>query len=427
MNTVKSDSLSAFLINIGGALALGSALVLWGGLFGLELPGAFSFGPIRIQDIVCILGIGMIFMGIFIKGKVPIKTVVYFLLFLSWIAYGVIIGYLNRNSVDNIGFETRAQIYALFGAIVGATLPNVKNHAYIANCALIMASAIIIQWVFMLLGVNFLLVSGGNPGNIFTLNIPLVRPPGGFHLVGLGLMLAIGPWSPGIFLSLAILAVAVIISQSKTYWLLAVFALLIGPLAQKRLQAFGFVRNIVLALLVVIVAVFVFNIAGSITNTNISPIEKFTKIFEDSDIRYGVLDVRQLELNYAISAIQQSDPLKILFGHGLGYSYQPLNSIFYRSDITDQKALSMFVHNYPMWVMLKYGLAGLLFLFILLVSIYQGIRKGNIFQKRFGVVFGLLFIGSLAMGTFESPPTAFLFGLLATMVGILKYKSEGVL
>ncbi len=402
------------LINYGSGLVVFSVLLFWGGLFGMESSESFSIGILRVQDITSFLGIGLIILGTIIRGTISRSFINNIFLFGMWLLFGVCVGLLNGNSLNNIGFEARGQMYVLFGAIVSSNITKDKVKSYLNLSALLIAAAVIIQWLFIILNVNFLLLSGGNIGNIFTLNIPLVRPGGGFHLVGIGLILAIGPWSEGILLSAVILGIAVIISQSKTYWMLSAFALFISPFLNRRFRFWGIVRNITLAFFAIILLYVVFSTAGSLLFLkNVSPIEKFTAVFTDRDIRFGVLDVRQIELNYVNSILKKSNPAELFFGRGLGYIYHPLNAVFYRSDIRDQEVLAMFVHNTLAWVMLKFGLIGIIFIFIILLFVLRRIRIGSIYQKQLGFVLLMLVIGSLAMGTFQDPLSAFLFGLLA--------------
>jgi hypothetical protein len=410
---------SELILNIGGGLAIFAALVLWGGLFGLDLPTAPSFGYVRIQDILCAIGVGMIVLGIMIRGTVPTKAIIFTFLFIAWIADGVIVGLLNNNTPDNIGYETRIQIYALFGISIGSILTRNKIRTFLLNAAIIMALAMLVQWVFTLLGLNILVVSGVNLGNLFTLNVPLIRPPGGYHVVAAGLLLLLGPWSQGAYLATFLLGGAVIVSQSKTYWLLGVFLVFLRPLTKKRSWVFGVMRNGILIFIGIILTILIFNIAGSIKGINVSPIEKFTSMFDDANIQYGVIGRRQVELDYAFSDLVDQ-PAHILFGYGLGYSYRPFDVLFYRDDPTGQERLSLFVHNYIVWVILKFGMIGLAIVFILIYLIFAGIRRGDIYQKQFGSVFLLILIGSLVLGSFESPSGAFLFGILTAAAGNLR-------
>jgi len=416
MTTKKNHSFSEFLISFGGGLAAGSVLLLWGGLFGLELSDAPSFGFVRIQDILCIVGMGMVLAGILVRGRVSYKFNFYFLLFFGWIVYGIIIGILNNTPFDSIGYEARAQIYALFGAIVGSILSKNKIRFLLLSTAVIMALAILIQWALILSGSDIFLVSGGSLGNVFTLNLPLVRPVGGSHLVAAGMFLALNPWSQGTLLISTILAVAVIGGQSKAYWLLSLLALFLGSLAKGRSRIFAVIKNGMVGLLAILLAMVIFNFVGSKSNVTVSPFQKFTILFDNSEVKNGVLGERWSELNYTFLSMKKN-PYSILFGHGLGYSYRSPDLLFYRADPTGAQRLSMYVHSYPVWVLLKYGLAGLCFIFVLLVFVYQGMRKGDIYQKQFGFVLGLLLIGSITSGTFQDPTTAFLLGLLAAAAG----------
>lgn len=397
------------------------AFVLWGGIGTLNSPTAPEIaGMFRVQDILSGAGgLVLAFFSLFRRYKrsafMVIVACVYLLL------YGILIGLANNNRLIDIAFEARILLYMILGLLVGISINNYTLLRSLQFYTLVVSLAILIQWFLLLGGSRVVFIHGVNPGNIFTGNIPLVRPSG-FDLVGVGLILAISPWRPFDLSRRVIwlLVFVLIILQSKTYWVLVIF-MVVFRLVVKALKFRSALSAITiktgnwLALVVFITALLLAVLSGRIPESShalvLMPYNKFKGLLTDPEIAYGVVGKRSDEAALMLKAWSGS-LVSVLLGKGLGYMYRDPDVLFYRANPRDGERLAMFGHNFFLWLLLKFGLVGtMVFLGTILLAFLSAARRGGD-QAHFGLGLAALLIGSLLLGSIESPTGAFLFGLL---------------
>lgn len=410
-----------------------SALVLWGGIGSLNAPDAPEIaGVVRIQDTLSgIGGLVLLLLSTFQSHKKTGALAV--MAFVGLLLYGVAIGLLNNNELVDIAFEARILLYMILGLLVGFLVNDESLDKLIAFYAMLVALAILAQWLLMLSGSQASFVHGVNPGNIFTGNIPLVRPSS-FHLVGAGTVLAISPWKPRPVRRLYILLLlfVLVVIQSKTYWVLLVIGVLVNFVVNAAYRKISSkLVSLSLSLVCVSLAVGALLVLMLSRQTPevirafvVMPYEKFKGILTDQEITYGVIGKRLDETAYMVQEWTAS-PLSVVFGRGLGFLYRDPALLFYRANPRDAERLAMFGHNFYLWLLLKFGLVGtLMFLWPVSMALVSAVR-GPQAQKHFGLGLVSLLISSMVLGVAEEPTGAFLVGLL--IAGTLEASRDGAL
>jgi hypothetical protein len=209
-----------------------------------------------------------------------------------------------------------------------------------------------------------------------------------------------------------------VITQSKTYWGLIILTLLLSAfLGQKNTVSLGKISRSVFG----IVSLFILAILLGLVATDGSdgnglealtlPFRKFLLVLADQDFKDAVIGKRMEEAILIINSLRDS-VASILFGKGLGYIYRDISLFYYRSNLRDLQQLSMFSHNYILWLILKFGLLGLsIFVWTVFLAL-RSAYKGNSYQKCFAFACVVLLMSSLLMGSLENPTAGFLFGIL---------------
>ena len=397
-----------------------SSLFLWGGIGRFDtVDGPEIAGLIRYQDLFALLSSCILLAYLIRDGKVPQW---FFLLgggVLFLIIYGTLIGIANGNNLQNIALEVRPFIYVFYGLIVAAAVTPKLLGSYLILYASIAAIIFILQFIVVLIvGESGIFTTETHLGNAFTLNLPLVRPQA-FHLVVIGLILAFTRLNKMKYLLLVLLlGLALLITQSKTYWLFV--ALFMGAffIISKKITINRKVILVTASSVLLIGATLILAISpNNSTNPYSLVIKKFSDVFTSSEISYGVVGIRLEESDLLMQPIIDEPP-RMLYGHGLGYLYREQNSLFYRAAERDQQRLAMFGHNFYLWMLLKVGMVGVgVFLLITLLPILFGSRGGT-YQQNFVYCLLAVLFSAIFLGTFESPLGGFLLGLL--LAGAIK-------
>jgi len=396
---------------------------MWGGIGLFDTVQAPEIaGVLKYQDVLVLLG------GIFIAfltlqfWRLSKSFVIVTCVILVLIGWGVLVGFMYQNGGRNIALELRPLLYMLLGVFLANLLDRETIAQNLTLYSFFVAVAILVQFFLFLKG-GPVFVNGVVPGNVNSVNLPVVRPQS-FHLIIIGLIFAYGGlksrsrvWT--VFVT-AVLLAALLVMQSKTYWGLAAFTFLalflfdqsISIRTKVRLAAIFFIGSIALTLITTPL------VNENNQNGGILIIKKITDVFADTQVAYGVVGVRLDEGSLMIQSWRET-ALTILFGRGLGHMYRDINLFFYRADLRDQERLAMFGHNFYLWLLLKFGLLGTaVFGGLISYTLAHITQKSHILRRYFVLAAFIMLAASVFLGVLESPLGSFLFGLL--MFGIVK-------
>ena len=389
-----------------------AAFVLWGGLGRLDAADAArAAGMIRLPDIVA--GGGLLLAAVSWRRRVLRKPVLQAAIVLSLLLVGgILIGWINGNRLLNILFEARLIGYMLAGLLVMSDWSAADIDGAARLYATVMAGATLIQFGFLLAGDVGMFLSNTHTGNAFTLWIPFTRPPA-FHLIGVALVLSMtrrGRSKLG--LSTWLLAGALLVNQSRTYWVVAA-SVGLGALALGWMRRRARVLPLLFAAVIGVGLLMIAPVPSQMGRQSIGAlvIQKFALLLEERDIASEVIGARLEENRLMLQAATES-PAGLLIGKGLGYIYRDLDLLFARTDERERERLAMYGHNTYAWLLLKFGLIGFLMFAGVCARVLAFARTGGGDASRFGLALAALLIPSLTLGSLESPTGAFLFGLL---------------
>jgi hypothetical protein len=401
-----------FLAQLVGHGLMVAALVMWGGMFRLDAVDAPEIGGLfRFQDILAGLsGTALVFLFL-TKNRWSSHWVAQVAIVFVIAVHATFIGLINGNKLVNIALELRPFLYLIAGILTAMMLYRPIIDRMLRLYATLMSVAILAQFVLLNAGSSLLFLTGAHLGNIFTLGLPIVRPQA-FHLIGAGFILAVTRSGRSRFrLDTWIILVALIITQSKTYWLMGAFATILSILTDHSLSqasklglfGLGIVYLIMLAVL-----------PAPVGDRIQSPLElvykKFALVFQDENIGYGVIDVRMEEARLLLMPLDE--PAALVFGRGFGYVYRDIGLFFYRENPRDLERLAMFGHNYYLWLLLKAGLVGVLLFACASVPVLLSLGSKDSDRRRFAAVFLAVLIGAATLGSMEGPTGAYLLGVL---------------
>ncbi|MCA9935304.1 MAG: hypothetical protein H6662_05075 [Ardenticatenaceae bacterium] len=394
-----------------------ACFLMWGGIGLFDTAQSPEIaGALKYQDVLVLIGGSYLVFLTLRLGHFSKNYIIVTFGLLTLISWGVLVGVLHQNGGRNIALELRPLLYTFLGVALASLMSREKIAQNITGYSVLAAIAILIQFlIFLRSGRVF--VNGVVPGNVNSINLPVVRPQS-FHLITIGLIFTYSGLrtrnrlQTGIIT--AILMAALLIMQSKTYWGLAAFAFLILFLFDKSLSIRVKTR---LGGALFLGGLFLIFITTPLVNKNNQDggnfvVKKITDIFADTQVAYRVVGVRLDEGSLMLDSWRES-PATILFGQGLGYLYRDLNLFYYRADLRDQERLAMFGHNYYLWLLLKLGLVGMIIFGGLATYTFANTMKRSYSLRRhFALAIVVMLTASMFLGTVENPLGGFLFGLL---------------
>jgi len=417
VSTVRWSVARGFLAQLVGHGLMVAALVMWGGMFRLDAADAPEIGGLfRLQDILAgLVGTALVFLFL-TKNRWSSHLVAQFAIVFIIVVHATLIGLINGNKLVNIALELRPFLYLIVGILTAMMLCRSSIDKMLRLYATLMSIAILTQFVLLNAGGSLLFLTGTHLGNIFTLGLPIVRPQA-FHLIGAGFILAVTrPGRSRFRLDTWIMLVALVITQSKTYWLMGAFAAIVSILADRALSrasklglfGMGIVCLILLAVLPAPV--------GDRTHSLLQLVyKKFALVFQDENIGYGVIGVRMKEASLLLAPLDE--PATLILGRGLGYVYRDPGLFFYRENPRDLERLAMFGHNYYLWLLLKAGLVGVLLFACAIVPVLLSLGSKDSDRRRFAAVCLAVLIGAVTLGSMEDPTGAYLLGVLMACAG----------
>jgi len=417
VGAVRWSVVRGFLARLVGHGLMVAALVMWGGMFRLDAADAPEIvGLFRLQDILAGLsGIALVFLFL-TKNRWSPRLLAQSAIVFVIVMYATLVGLIGGNELVNIAFELRPFLYLTMGIMTAMMLYRSIIDRMLRLYATLMSIAVLVQFVLLNAGSNLLFLTGTRLGNIFTLGLPIVRPQA-FHLIGVGFILAVIRSGRSRFrLDTWIMLAALIVTQSKTYWLMGAFAAIVSVLADRTLPRTSKVGLIGLGIVCLIVLAILPTPVGDRTW---SPLElvykKFALVFQDENIGYGVIGVRMEEASLLLAPLYE--PAALVFGRGLGYVYRDTGLFFYRENPRDLVRLAMFGHNYYLWLLLKAGLVGVLLFAYAIVPVLLALISKDCDRRRFAAVSLAVLIGAATLGSMEDPTGAYLFGVLMACAG----------
>lgn len=400
-----------------------SVFIMWGGIGMFNAPSAFELGGVlKIQDLL--VGLVSIYLFVYTLKKSGLQCIKKIMSPFGFLMiYGMVLGFLNGNKLINIAFEARIFVYLIIGLIVGMNMKRDDVLKSIVYYAIVVSLMVIIQWILLIVGVKKIFINGVNLGNEFSIGLPLIRPSS-FHLLGVASAIIFSPWSPwkNSLITKVVAVLALVITQSKTYWLILIGIILIinGYINFKRVVLskkisksyfFGVILVINVILFAIITSSYIPAENKYLSKVILMPYEKFKVIFVDNEIAYGVIGKRVAEAWVMLKEWRES-LVSMLFGKGLGFVYRDIGMFYFRVDIRDAERLAMFGHNFFLWLLLKFGIFGLLIFWQVIFKILKKGIKGDEMQKIFVMGLMTLIIGSVALGSIEELIGSFMFGLL---------------
>lgn len=410
---VQADVGNAELWAFVGILIAGCWM--WGGLGRFDSPESPQIGGVlRIQDLVA--GASGLLLAFAVSSRIrwPRAGVVASGGILAFLAQGALVGAVFGNGAANVALEVRPILFAAVGVVMGMLRGSSEVEEKLVSFSSVLATAMVLQFILVLRSPSApQFLSGVNVGNAFTLHIPIVRPAGGFHLVGVGFVLAalrrpqFRHW-----VRLSLLGMGVAVTQSKAYWAIALFAIVYGAMAGAARAKFA--RRFLTAIILMAGLAGVVTAIGMITlGAESGPsalVRKFSLVAENPVIQYGVLGKRTSEIRMMYDALDGTARYWVL-GRGLGSVYRDPGTLFFRTDPRDRQRLAMFGHNYPMWLLVKGGILGVLLMCIPVLTLFRNTKGPSTSSGRVAWGGVLLLAAGLVLGSLEDPTSALVFGL----------------
>jgi hypothetical protein len=395
---------------------------MWGGLGQFDSPDALQVGPLRLQDVLAVAGIGLAVFPILLRRSWPKPVFLALLGPVAFLVLGSVMGRIEGNDVRNIAIEVRPLVFQIAGIAVGAAIgaAAVKRRLYLHGS--ILAAAFVVQFVFLALtGGSVIFVSGASTGNPFTLNMPIVRPAGGYHVIAAAFVLVVISGNSIRQRALAVLlALGLVVTQSKTYWIIVMMT--IGYLVVSGTDLRQITRRAAWAALAILMLGGAAGGAAALSggaSRLTAPIEKFTMVVQNPLVANVVLSKRTEELGMMRRALH-SAPMAWVLGHGLGYIYRDQGALYFREDPRDRQRLAMFGHNYYGWLLVKGGLLNVVLILLPAAMLIRRGWRGSPLERGLAASMLALLVSSMAVGSLENVPGTLAFGLAMGAIGSSK-------
>lgn len=397
-----------------GALGIGGIL-LWGGVGALDGENAIQVVGIGPQDVLGGMAAMLAVYLLIVGSRIAALTWVILGALGSMLMLGVMVGVTSGNGLQNVAAEARPLAYVGLGLVIGSFAGARLTSSMIVAFASILALSFVMQLMAVTVAPTApYFVSGVNPGNTITLGLPLVRPAGGFHVLGIGFAVALFRhdlrWR---FSALTLISLGVVATQSKTYILILLALITVHALVDQR-RPFA-LRLLRLCAIGTITAGTAIGLAVAVGGPRAisAPVQKFTLVVTNPIMFQAVIGKRGQELGMMWDDLSGS-PLRWSLGRGLGRVYRDPGALYSRDDARDRERLAMFGHNYYGWILVKAGIVGIaLFLLVSAVPIVAGLRAASSQSAPMIAAMSSILCANLFLGSLENVPAAVAFGLCA--------------
>ena len=382
-------------------IAILGILVLTSTVFDMNVLPSISigFGHILIPDILLFVFIGIIFLRIllrsssFIHTPLDIPLLAFYVTALIATAAGIFNSRMTFN--ESLG-EVRLVNFLLTFFIVTNLVRNEKQlrrlYVGIVSLAIFVALAMIAQYA---LGTAVQILPGrvetlGTAG-VTSYGVTRILPPGQslvlLVLVCLVVQMLFDKKSSRFMIyiiQLGIVGVAVLLTFNRSFWAAIFFALvLVGVLVSLRdkVKLFNIALGIVIIGALILIPFLAINKGGAVGKVIDGFTLRMSTLLNPDITQEDSLKYRYIENAYAYPQIA-SHPL---IGLGLGANYRP-------EDVRLSGTYAYYIHNGHLWVILKTGLIGYLFLmWFLLLYIKRAIQNWKRIPDPIlkGIVFSL--------------------------------------